>query len=73
MADFGEQFMKYMRYMSVLNMSREALDADPLAMETLLEIRDMVNADPDNEICEGLRPQVEGLLGPQHWAKGSES
>ncbi|CAE6876111.1 hypothetical protein R69608_01414 [Paraburkholderia nemoris] len=73
MATFFERMTKYQWYMAVLNMTREQIDADPLAMQTLLEIRNMINDDPDDEICVGLRPRVERLLGPQQWNSGSAS
>lgn len=71
MATFFEKMTKFQWYMAVLNMTREQIDANPVAMETLIEIRDMINADPDDEIWVGVRPRVERLLGPQDWVKGS--
>jgi len=70
---FFEKMATYMQFMSVLNMTPEQVEQDPQAMETLLRIRDMINADPHNEVCEGLRPQVERLLGPQDWKDGEQN
>ncbi|WP_109481514.1 hypothetical protein [Paraburkholderia sp. C35] len=69
---FGEQFAQYMRLMAVANMKRDQL-ADPLAMRAVLEVRDLINADPHNPVCEGLRQHVERLLGPQEWATGGHN
>jgi hypothetical protein len=65
---FFEQFTKYMQCMAVLEMSREQLEADPVAMETLLDIVRMIDADPLNPIAEGLRPKIEKILSPQPWS-----
>ncbi|NYH13556.1 hypothetical protein [Paraburkholderia bryophila] len=64
---FFELMAEYMHRMAVLNMTREQLDADPVATTKLLEIRDEINADPTNEITVGLRPRVERLLGHVDW------
>lgn len=70
---FFELMAEFQYRMAVLHMQPEQLEHDAQAMHKLLEIRDEINADPTNEICEGLRPLVERLLGPQDWVKGNAS
>jgi hypothetical protein len=65
---FAEKFIMYQWYMTVLSMSREQIDNEPLAMKALMEIKDFIDEDPLDPITEGLRPRVERLLGPQQWA-----
>lgn len=62
MKTFAEKMAEYLYRMNVLSMTREQLEADPRAMSKLREIKAMIDADPHNEVCEGLRPRVEHLL-----------